>query len=330
MAGPFRRKWGRASLPCLYIFPKFCVNSSFDGGGHTIANLYINRGDYIGLFGSVGASAEIRDVGLTDVNVTGSASREWVGGLVGWSGGSISDSYATGSVTGDYSIGGLVGSGSGSISGSYATGSVTGDYSIGGLVGSGSGSINASYATGAVTASSSPVGGYRDGNISASYAMGSVTGYGTYFGGLVGSNWNSNISASYATGTVTGDNIVGGLVGYQRNGKISGSYAIGRLLGADEVGGLVGRNQGTVADSYWDTVASGRLHSDGGLGKTTSELQSPAGYTGIYAGWNLDLDNADRDRDLSTGGDDPWNFGTSSQYPALKYGGLDVSAQRGS
>ena len=392
--------------------------STFDGGGHTIANLYMNRGDYVGLFGSIGASAEIHDVGLTDVNVTGSEFRESVGGLVGRSGGSISGSYVTGTVTGGDSVGGLVGQNSGSISDSYATGAVTGDSNVGGLVGwssgagsgisgsyatgavtgdsnvgglvgwsSGAGSgisgsyatgavtgdsnvgglagvsgsgisgsyatgavtgesyfgglvgfgsmsnISASYATGAVTGSGSPAGGlvgyYSEGNISASYATGTVTGSGTFFGGLVGRNRDSNISASYATGAVTGDNIVGGLVGYQRNGIISGSYAIGSLLGADEVGGLVGRNQGTVADSYWDTVASGRLHSDGGLGKTTSELQSSTEYTGIYAGWDLDLDNADRDRDLSTGGDDPWDFGTSSQYPALKYGGLDVSAQRG-
>ena len=389
--------------------------STFDGGGHTIANLYINRqDDYIGLFGSIGSRAEIRDVGLTDVNVTGPEFRDWVGGLVGFSGGSVSGSYATGTVSGGDDVGGLVGRSGGSISGSYATGAVTGDSNVGGLVGSSGGSIgdsyatgavtgdssvgglvgssngtgssisgsyatgavsgesyvgglagisgsnisgsyaagavtgdrylgglvgfgaminiSASYATGAVTGSGSPVGGlvgFGDViNISASYATGAVTGSGAFFGGLVGRSGGS-ISASYATGTVTGDNIVGGLVGYHRNGNISGSYAIGRLLGADEVGGLVGRNHGAVTNSYWDTVASGRSDSDGGQGKTTSELQSSTGYTGIYAGWNLDLDNADRDRDLSTDGDDPWDFGTSSQYPALKYGGLDVSAQRG-
>jgi len=42
------------------------------------------------------------------------------------------------------------------------------------------------------------------------------------------------------------------------------------------------------------------------------------GSTGIYAGWNLDVDNADNDNDLTTNGDDPWDFGTTSQYPVLK------------
>ena len=47
-------------------------------------------------------------------------------------------------------------------------------------------------------------------------------------------------------------------------------------------------------------------------------MQSPTGYTGIYRDWNADLDNADRDDDDATGADDFWDFGTSSQYPALK------------
>ena len=33
MAGPFRRKWGQASLPCLYTFSKFCVKPSWGEEG---------------------------------------------------------------------------------------------------------------------------------------------------------------------------------------------------------------------------------------------------------------------------------------------------------
>lgn len=54
------------------------------------------------------------------------------------------------------------------------------------------------------------------------------------------------------------------------------------------------------------------------MGKTTAELQTPTGYTGIYTGWLLDFDNADGDFDDTTGVDDFWDFGTSGQYPALK------------
>ena len=56
-------------------------------------------------------------------------------------------------------------------------------------------------------------------------------------------------------------------------------------------------------------------------GKTAAELRSPTAYgTGsdIYAGWNVDLDNADNDNNFATGGDDPWDFGGPQHYPALK------------
>lgn len=60
-----------------------------------------------------------------------------VGGLAGCVyNGSITNSYATGSVTGDKYVGGLVGDVTdASITNSYATGSVTGSVSVGGLVG---------------------------------------------------------------------------------------------------------------------------------------------------------------------------------------------------
>ena len=46
------------------------------------------------------------------------------------------------------------------------------------------------------------------------------------------------------------------------------------------------------------------------MGNTTAELQAPTGYRGIYQSWNLDL-YGDSARD------DPWDFGTAAQYPAL-------------
>ena len=46
-----------------------------------------------------------------------------------------------------------------------------------------------------------------------------------------------------------------------------------------------------------------------------TELKMPTGYSGIYANWNLNLDG-------QAGGDNPWNFGTTSQYPVLN--GIDA------
>ena len=118
---------------------------------------------------------------------------------------------------------------------------------------------------------------------------------------------------------VTGHDYVGGLAGWN-SGTITASYATGSVTGDDEVGGLVGhKNSGTITTSYWDTDTSGQTASAGGVGQTTSQLQVPTNYTGIYEGWDVDIDNADGDDALSTGGDNPWDFGTESQYPTINY-----------
>ena len=282
--------------------------ADFDGNNHTIANLYINRSDanYVGLFGYVRGSA-IKQMGLVSATVIGDY--DYVGGLVGFiARGTISNSYAAGAVSGDDRVGGLVGFiTQGTISGSYATGAVSGDDYVGGLVGH----SDYSYVRYII--------------ISGSYATGDVSGD-DYVGGLVGHSNYGSISSSYATGSVSGSgDDIGGLVGRSENASITASYAVGRVSTSGDtfyIGGLVGYDEGgDITASYWDTETSGQAGSYGGVGKTTAELQSPVGYTGIYAGWNLDLDRDDT-------ADDPWEFGNSRQYPALQYGGLDVAAQR--
>ncbi len=312
--------------------------ATFDGNGHTISHLYIIRSSSrIGLFGVVGNGGRVRNVGVREVAVTGSGRGIIVGGLAGKNAGIITGSYVTGSVTstgtGSSEVGGLVGRNGGpsdsgsSIVASYATASVTGSAShgrVGGLAGYNYGSIQASYATGSVKGlgNQSYVGGlvglHNGGSIAVCYATGSVTGK-TNVGGLAGQN-DTSIWASYATGAVTGDDFVGGLVGYNQSGYIRASYATGWVTSTgSDVGGLVGGDRdGGISNSYWNTTTSGKVSSAGGEGKTTLELQTPTGYTGIYASWNLDLDNADGDRDATTGGDDPWDFETASDYPALR------------
>ena len=175
---------------------------------------------------------------------------------------------------------------------------ITGAYTVGALAGSATGTIARSYSTG------------------------SVSGIGTV-GGLVGQNLGA-IRASWSAATVRGSaqsgasQPTGGLAGYN-SGSVTASWSAGRVVNfiASLGGGLAGSNAGTVTDSYWDTGTSGWSTSAGGTGKTTRELQRPTAYgsTGsIYANWNLNLDG-------NAGGDDPWDFGTSRQYPALKFSG---------
>ena len=64
-----------------------------------------------------------------------------------------------------------------------------------------------------------------------------------------------------------------------------------------------------VTASYWDTETSGQTagvgdgDAAGAQGRTTAQLQSPIGYTGIYSTWDEDLDNAQGDYNSATGTD---------------------------
>ena len=297
--------------------------ATFDGDGHTIANLYVDRDGFVGLFGHTEAGSDIRGVGLVSARVTGS---RWAGGLVGYNIlGHITDSYVTGSVSGSSPVGGLVGENTGPITDSYFNGNVNGDYeNIGGLVGlnDSPGGITGSYATGRVSGRGRVgglVGSNGGGAITGSYATGSVTGS-SPVGGLVGNNDNdSTITSSYATGSVTGSSRVGGLVGLSSESTtITSSYAIGSVTGSSRVGGLIASIDSSsvvISASYWDTQTTGQTSSadsEDSAGKTTAELQTPTSASGIYATWDPDV----------------WDFGTSSQYPVLKVAGLSVAEQR--
>ena len=230
--------------------PEYRFTGSFDGGNHTIAGLYINRGTkYNGLFGWAASSAVIENLGLVAVDVTGYG---YSGGLLAYNkGGTVSNCFVTGRITGiDYanSVGGLVGRNQGgTISDSFAEGSVSvapnyGHY-VGGLVGytSQDSAIIDCYAAVDVSAAGRLGGlvGLNWGNISGSFALGNVAGSGNNVGGLVGEN-SAAISNSYASGNVSGEDFVGGLVGTQAHGSISNSYAAGNVSGSRYVGGLAG------------------------------------------------------------------------------------------
>ena len=52
--------------------PSHAFTGTFDGLGHSISNLTINQTDrYVGLFGSVGSTGVVQNVGLVGGSVTG-------------------------------------------------------------------------------------------------------------------------------------------------------------------------------------------------------------------------------------------------------------------
>ncbi len=178
---------------------------------------------------------------------------------------------------------------------------VTAREYVGILVGTSYGPVIACYTTGAVSASVADVGGLI---------------------GLMNGNTTS-VTSSYSTASVSGGaSNGGGLVGRVVSASVTNSYSTGSVTNTDSpMGGLIGESSSaTVTASYWDTTTSGRASSNGGAGQTTSGLQTPTGYTGIYADWNANIDG-------ETGGDDPWDFGSPGWYPSLKYGGHDRSKQ---
>lgn len=250
----------------------------FDGLGHTINNLTINRPteDYVGLFGFA-ERTRISNLGLVNVDIKGENN---VGGLVGWlqasSGNfsSINNSYVTGSVIGAANhVGGLVGlikgnDGTVEVKSSYSEANVEGVDYIGGLVGK----LEAKDA-------------------------------GT-----------ARIDNSYAAGDVKGVNSIGGLVGLLENGStysidVFNSYAIGNLTGSNK-GGLVGHLSNTggivsIENSFWDVNTTGiaadvtvgevigsDINITNSIGKTTAEMQDIATFLSNYPAWDIVLDES--------------------------------------
>ena len=329
-SGAVDRGWSRSDgdtgwEPIGARSPIYAFFAPFDGNGHTIANLFINRPetDHVGLFGYV-SHGPITQVGLTDVDVTGN---EEVGGLVGrfrnylvLESGGVRTSYATGRVSGQEDVGGLVGRSFLPIRHCFAAVDVSGERAVGGLVGSiVAFGVTSSFATGTVSGTSS-------------------------VGGLVGVT-PSSIVASYATGAVSGEGGrrnpnycayggVGGLLGQACGGQtfVGASYATGRVSATRIAGGLVGGRSGvrpTIRSSYWDVETSGlqvgvgeddtdnngildggETRTPGVAGMTTTALQEPTRYEGIYGGWRIEI--------VTFLPDDAWHFGTARQYPALK------------
>lgn len=253
----------------------------FEGNGHTISNLTINRPSInAGLFqvvssttignfnlhnatitgGQVAGAVTSATNGssITNVHVTGSAiaatddsapSSTYAGGIVAYAYGTGATNYTVaqssfeGSVSGINNVGGLVGYGLGAVmSDSHAGATTTGSENVGGLVGYGSNiTISRSYATGAATATTQRA------------------------GGLVGLSEGDTISDSYARGNATTPNLyyAGGLIGAMNNSDLARVYSTGVVNGYGIIGGLVGYNVGTstITDSF---SASYVLPQDGG------------------------------------------------------------------
>ncbi|MDX8121242.1 YDG domain-containing protein [Janthinobacterium sp. GMG2] len=177
------------------------VNSSMAvSGQRNVGGLVGSNGGAITMSSSSGA--------VTGVNADNGGA---IGGLAGLNASvaTIATSYATGVVMGAREmIGGLVGNNQGALSQSYATGNVTGARSIGGLVGLNGGTIDDAYASGAVgrSGSADPIlvrenmgglVGESTGSVSHVFSSGAVTGDGYAAVGAVAGRVSAGSPFSY-------------------------------------------------------------------------------------------------------------------------------------
>ena len=189
---------------------------TFDGGGHTITGLTFTTNDkYAGLFGWLNKAGTVKNVVMEGVQITSNQIYGGsIGGVVGYSWGTIENCSVSGSVSGTVYVGGVVGvQMGGSITGCSSSATVKGMVDVGGVAGqtNSSATLTACYATGNVTIEINPAKNIAGGS-------------------LVGMNAGSSLLACYATGNVT---------------------STGSSTGQVHIGGFLGNNYTTVTACYW-------------------------------------------------------------------------------
>ena len=189
---------------------------TFDGGGHTITGLTFTTNDeFAGLFGWLNRAGTVKNVVMEGVQITSNQIYGGsIGGVAGYSWGTIENCSVSGSVSGTVYVGGVVGAQiGGSITGCSSSATVKGTVDVGGVAGqtNSSATLTACYATGNVTIEINP--------------KKNIAG-----GSLVGMNAGSSLLACYATGNVT---------------------STGSSTGKVHIGGFLGNNYTTVTACYW-------------------------------------------------------------------------------
>ena len=270
----------------------------YDGNGHTISGLKINRGstNYVGFFGFAIGGFDISNLGVEGGSVSGASYTGGFGGVI--IGGTLTNCYSTAAVVGTSNVGGFLGSG-GNLSECYSTGTVTGTSdNVGGLI------------------------GYCEDDIFRCYSTGDAVSLGGYYaGGLIGYKFQGDIRDSYSLGgadDISDDDIYrGGFIGYNRGvGTTENCYSTGS---SNYGGGFIGTNNaGVCTDCFWDKDASGNNSAvfagieSGITGKTTSQMKTLSTFTA--AGWDFE-------NETTNGTDNYWDLSGSynSGYPFLSW-----------
>jgi hypothetical protein len=234
---------------------------SFDGQEYVIENLFIDREDrgLVGLFGAVFRDSMVVKVGLENVNVTGGnpdQAKRYTGALIGANGGgTVTNSYSTGSVSGDNIVGGLVGgNGGGTVTNSYSTAEVSARKNAGGFIGrqdgsGGDGTVSNCYSTGDVTRRS-----------------GDKTNFGSFAGEL--DHVPGTIEYSYSVGSVY----------YEGDSDPAEKGFVGGTLELED--------SPTYTSNFFDSEASNQTEGTGAEALTTAEMTDIDTF--LDAEWNIE------------------------------------------
>jgi probable HAF family extracellular repeat protein len=279
------------NLPKRKIFSHALIqvfSGVFDGNNHTISCMSIKGRNFLGLFGKLLPEAMVKNLGVVDVSIT--SSDGYICGSVAYNLGAITNCYSTGTVSSTQCVGGLIGLNEGAVTNCYSNSTVSGDYWVGGLVGYNNyqGVVEQCYSTGQVSGDSA-------------------------IGGLVGGNdYRGIVNQCYSTVVVSGNSFVGGLVG-DNSGDVNQCYSTGAVSGSLWcVGGLIGGIGARATACFWDIETSGQLISEGGTGKTTTEMQMAGTF--LEAGWDFVDETAN-------GTEDIWWILEGQNYPRLWWEG---------
>ena len=229
--------------------PKTVFRGHFDGGEHSISNMYVDAGAYydygVGLFGCVEGKKDGQDVEpavIENVYVTsGYVTGVMCGGIVGngssttsvlrcWNGATIASN--------DSRSGGIVGSDAYQVHNCYNIGNISGQYA-GGIVGFGTAEIAECY---------------NEGDISGAYSGGI---YGYSFQRKVTINNCYNTGNIFADGTVIGSAPAGPAAGgiasflFKGNCVITNCYNVGTVSSTEDAGCVLAYGNSTTLENIY-------------------------------------------------------------------------------
>ena len=281
---------------------------TFDGGNHTISGLTVKGSDeYAGLFGYIGSGGKVMNVKLEGVQIESDNGMSDVGGVAGYSRGTLENCSVSGSVSGSGEngfAGGVVGyQDGGFLTGCSSSATVNAGCIAGGVAGSTySATLTACYATDDVTLESSSTGTY-------------------YAGGVVGDNSNrSTVIACYAWGSVSGSGsgtiYVGGVTGNNTEGTLTACYHANETVSgpAGTTGGVTGRNykffnDPVITACYWGSNPdTGIGYNEGGSTTIETTKVTDGDWLDAVAQMNAALQSAGSE----------WQYELTGALPTLK------------